>query len=329
MKLLIYGAGTIGLTYGWKLSSQHTVEYLARTEKPAPSTYHVTIHDLRAKPHRDVVADFSPCFTAAIADDYDAVLVTVNRCQLGTILPSLATCRADIIFLQNNWDILGDVSPFLTPDRYLIGFPSQVGGGRDGDRLEVNLYDEGTLLGEADGRTTRRLLGYQEAFEKAGFNVAIRSDMPGWLAVHYLQQSVSAGAIVKAGGYDAFADDYAAVKDMIYAYREGVDVCRARGIDARHVPPANMLGYPAPLVARLMRRFFQHPDTGTMVKGHMRHGLGEWVAGYLEVLDAGVAGGVDMHAWASYRPYIAAYLASHPDDAAAADRVLSHASQYS
>ena len=51
MKILIYGAGTIGLTYAWLLSSSHNVTVLVKPEKvtEAQNGYKFTVHDLREK----------------------------------------------------------------------------------------------------------------------------------------------------------------------------------------------------------------------------------------------------------------------------------------
>ena len=43
-----------------------------------------------------------------------------------------------------------------------------------------------------------------------------------WMKVHYLQQSVTAGAVLECGGYGSFASDYQAVKKVVKAFREGI-----------------------------------------------------------------------------------------------------------
>jgi len=310
MKFLIYGAGAIGLTYAWLLSSSHNVTVLVKPEKVAEAQngYRFTVHDLREKPKQDLKFDYWPQVVTDIDGDYDAVLVTVNRYQLIDVLPSLQNCEADIIFMQNNWDIQGEISRYLKPQQYLIGFPSQVGGGREDNHIEVNIYNEGTILGEVDGQTTERLANYRQAFEQAGLSVEVKADILGWLKVHYLQQSISAGAILKAGSYHAFAKSYGAVKEMVYAFREGVAVCEACGVDTKNTFPASMFRYPAPIVAAAMKRMFDQPDTVMMVTGHMKQGIQEWIVGFYEVLKSGEDKGVPMPVWKSYKSYVDDYV---------------------
>ena len=317
MKFLVYGAGTIGITYAWLLSAKHDAAVFVRPEK-IPSVqdgYSLTVHDLRKRPNRRLQIDFRPALVTDISGDYDAILVTVNRCQLKSVLPALRDSKADILFMQNNWDIQKDVSPYLNAGRYILGFPAQVGGGREGNAVEVNLYRQGTVLGEADGRKSERLAKYKQAFEQAGLAVKIKKNIPDWLKVHYLQQSVSAGAILKAGGYEAFANSRAAVKEMARAFREGIAVCAACGVNTKAVFPVNMFRMPVPIVSLAMKGMLNKPDVVFMVTGHMKQGLKEWVAGYYEVLESGLGKGVPMPVWQSYKPYVDACVCGAGKDA--------------
>jgi len=310
VKFLIYGAGAIGIAYSWLLSSSHDVTVLVKPEKAADaqSGYKLIVHDLREKPKHDFEFVYQPSIVTEIAEDYNAVLVTVNRYQLKDVLPSLQNCKSDIIFMQNNWNILNEISQYLKPHQYLFGFPSQVGGGRENNTIEINVYNEGTVLGEADGQMTERITNYQQAFELAGLSVEIKTDVLGWLKVHYLQQSISAGAILKAGDYHAFSTNYKAVKEMVYAFREGIAVCGAYGVDTKNTFPASLFRYPAPLVAIVMKRMFNQSDTVIMVTGHMKQGIKEWIVGYYEVLESGEKKGIPMTMWKSYKSYVDSYV---------------------
>jgi ketopantoate reductase len=270
--------------------------------------YNFVVHDLRKKPKQNLQFEYQPALVTEIHGAYDAILVTVNRYQLKSVIPYLQSGSADIIFMQNNWDIQSEVLPYLKPRQYLIGFPSQVGGGRSGNQIEVNVYHEGTILGEADGQITERLAKYKQAFEQSGLTVEIKTNILGWMKVHYLQQSISAGAILKAGGYHAFAKSYTAIKEMVYAFREGITVCAAYGVETKHIFPANMFDKPAPLVALVMKSMFNKPDTAVMVTGHMKQGLEEWITGYYEVLKSGEEKKIPMPVWESYKPYVDDYV---------------------
>ena len=308
MKILIIGAGTIGLTYSWLLSSYHDVAVYVRPKKKATCelSYSFDIEDLREKTSKQFA--YTPNITDVITnDEYDVVLVMVNRIQLADVLPMLCECT-NIVFMLNHWDIDSEVKKVLLPAQYFYGFPSQVGGGREGNKIEAVVFDEGTVLGEADGIPTERLARLERAFKQAGLAVEVKTDILSWLKVHYLQQSLSAGGIAKAGSYENFAGSYRAVKEMVYAFREGVAVCEAQGIRTKKIFPANMFRYPALLVAWAMKGMFNKPETVRMVTGHMKQGMPEWIAGFNEVMEDGERLGVNMPVWKSYKPYVDSYI---------------------
>ncbi|WP_162473764.1 hypothetical protein [endosymbiont 'TC1' of Trimyema compressum] len=56
-----------------------------------------------------------------------------------------------------------------------------------------------------------------------------------------------------------------------------------------------------------MKDMFNKPETIKMVKGHMKQGMPEWIAGFNEVLDDGNHLNVTMPIWKSYKPYVDAY----------------------
>lgn len=307
MRFLIVGAGTIGLTYSWLLSFCHEVTVYIRPEKIAEyqQGYAFDIQDLRDK--SDKQFNYIPKLTTNITQGYDAILIMVNRIQLADVLPLLHDCE-NIVFMLNHWDIESEVKHFLSPAQYLYGFPSQVGGGRESNQIKAVVFDEGTLLGEVNGETTARLTKLEQAFTQAGLSIEVKPDILNWMKVHYLQQSLSAGGIAKAGSYEDFAGSYWAIKEMVYAFREGMAVCEAQGINTKKIFPASMFRYPAFLVAWAMKGMFNKPETVTMVKGHMKQGMPEWITGFNEVLEDGLSAGLEMPIWKSYKPYVDSYL---------------------
>jgi len=311
MKILIIGAGTIGLSYGWILSTVHDVSFFVRKAKinEYVNGIEIKVND-RRKYCPNTLVSYIPKITTTLDGEYNIIIVTVTRNQLAGVLPLLkkGAGTADIIFMLNHWNIQNEVKQYLDTDNYFIGFPSQIGGGRDKNKLDIIVFDEGTILGNPGGKYINRILEYKKAFEAAGLSVEIKEDMLGWLKLHYLQQSISAGAILKAGNYHTFATSHKAVKEMVYAFREGIAVCEAYGVDTKNIFPASMFRYPAPLVATAMRRMFNQKDTVAMVTGHMNHGLEEWISGYYEVLSDGVKKGIDMPVWESYRVFVDEYI---------------------
>lgn len=302
MRILVVGAGVIGLSYGWLLNRGHEVSVLARPQRAEALRAGVAVR-LRDLAHGGAVCGSR--FTPEVVTEpveADLVLVTVDRTHLGEVLGLLTPLagRIPILLMLNHWDITAEAGEYLDRADYLLGFPGQVGGGHVSGGVEAALFARGTVLERGDQGSSELLDTIERALTGAGLSVRRERDLPGWLAVHYLQQSVTLGPLLEAGGYDELVGDGRALRRMVLALREGVAVCRARGIAADRIAPVPLLRLPAGLVARGLRRILASAETRRMVLAHMGHGRGEWEAGLLEVADTGRSLGVDMPVWDSY-----------------------------
>lgn len=315
MRILIFGAGTIGLSYAWLLSDNHDVSVYVRPEKEevAKSGYSIAVQDLRKE--KSYAFKFEPTIVTDLAEDYDLILVTVNRCQLAETLPILKAQKknAHLLFMLNHWDITTEIEQYFTKEEYLLGFPSQVGGGRHKNRLDIIVFTEGTILGIQDPCQKEIVQKYKEEFDEAELNVSIQEHIVEWLKVHYLQQSINAGAILKAGGFEEFSCDSKAISEMIMAYREGLQVCEALGVSTKKLFTARLYCYPKVIVTPLMKHTFKKNETSKILQGHMQHGLIEWIYGYQEILKTGEELTVPMPIWQSYATYVDHYLAENPE----------------
>lgn len=303
MRYLIYGAGTIGITYAWLLSQKHYVDVLVRPEREeiASRGFVINVKDLRkgAKGYEEML--FSPNCVTEIHDNYDGVLVCVNRYELKNVLPLLAEHQdrsGYFAFLQNNWDINAEIEAFLPKEKTLVAFPSSVGGGRSDDRLEVIVFDEATRLG---GESLLGINDLRKSLGEVGIKTCYDKNIYDWLKLHYLQQSITAGAVLESGGFLEFAQDDKAIKKMIKAFREGIEVCRLKGVPTYKIFPANLFRLPLLLLTPMMKKMFLDPNTIDMVNNHMKKGLPEWIVGYYEVLEDGSKLGLPMKVWGSYR----------------------------
>lgn len=177
MKILIYGAGTIGCTYGWQLSEAgYDITVLVRQgKKQLIEESGINIHctDFRKGQKRMEQIVFRPKVIEKLLpqNEYDFIIVTVNNIPLSDILPVLAASagKADILFFQNIWDF-DEIKEYLAPEQYFFGFPFMAGGGRDANGLNTIIsgskYSK-TMLGEANGEITPRIRKIAEAMEKA------------------------------------------------------------------------------------------------------------------------------------------------------------------
>lgn len=310
MNYLIYGAGTIGITYAYLLSQKHNVDVLVKPERLEKISKGTTIFvkDLRKKAVNYEKITFVPNCVTDIEKQYDGILVAVNRCQLESVLPALTKKRKYakyFAFMQNNWNIQTEIERYLSQDNYIIAFPSSVGGGRDDNGLDVIIFEEATRLG---GQCSYGISDLQESLKQVNVKTEYDTHIFDWLKVHYLQQSITSGAVLENGNFEAFAHDYYAVKKMVMAFREGIEVCRLRGVNIYRTFPANLFKLPVFVVAHTMQKMFLEPNTTEMVNNHMKKGLPEWIAGYKEVLADGLEQGLPMTAWKSYNNSVERYL---------------------
>ena len=288
MRVLIVGAGTMGLAYGWILSTCHEVQYLVRNGRESfySQTFDLQVRDLR-KGHSSGHYSHTPItITSVEPEHYDVILVMVNQLHLHEVLPVLkpAEGRCQIVFMLNDWDLQRQVEPYLSRGTYLVGFPSQVGGGRNGHELNIIVFRTGTILEAGSRGQEFHATRVCHAFEDAGLTVKRQRRMLDWLKVHNLQQSLTAAPVIEAGSYEAFAGDRHAIDQLVRGFREGLAVCRATDTRTAGLWPAPLFVLPTPLLIRVMQSMFLDGNTKTMGTEHMKHGLDEWIAGFREIL---------------------------------------------
>lgn len=312
MKYLVCGAGTIGTTYAYLLSQVHDVDMFVKYEQVEKLSKGVVIalKNLAKKSEKYEKTIFYPSCVTEIDKHYDGILVAVNRYQLKDILPLLAEKQEHthyFAFMQNNWNIQSEIEEYLTSDSYIIAFPSSVGGGRDEKGIEVILFDEPTRLG---GQCQPGIDNLRKGFGQAGIKTYYDKAIFDWLKVHYLQQSITAGAVLENGNFENFACNYAAVKKMVRAFREGIAVCKLQGVHTARTFPANLFRLPIFIVAHTMQKMFLERNTMEMVNNHMKKGLPEWITGYKEILNDGQTKGLPMTVWQSYDAAVEQYIKS-------------------
>ena len=317
MRILILGPGVIGATYAWQLSGAgHDVTVFVRKEKAADYQYSgipIACRDERRKDKPAVQTVFRPAITGDFSahDGFDLILVCVRSNQLDDALPLLAekAGAADILFFCNNW--WGDerIGRWLEPAQVFYGFSRLVGGWRDGPAVNAVIFEgpgQSTLIGEKDGSTTPRLRIVHDALAAAGLKPEISRDILGWLMAHYVEYLGAVGNILKAGSAERFAASRDLVEDAILATREGLDVCRARGLDVRHSAPANLrLFYmPTVLTVPLGRLQYGLPAIRQFFDETIAHGMAEIAAQYFDVVSEGRRLEVPMPHLEALEPYI-------------------------
>ena len=130
MKILIYGAGVVGCTYGWQLSKAGCdVTVLVRKgqkEFVQKNGIHIICSDFREKVKKDTDIIFKPTVIDELSsnNDFEYIIVSTNKLQLSTILPSLSKSagKANVVFFQNNWDVFTEIDKYLKPEQYFFQY---------------------------------------------------------------------------------------------------------------------------------------------------------------------------------------------------------------
>lgn len=314
MNILVFGAGVIGTLYAWQLSEAgHNVSLLVRPGRKQnleSKGIPISCIDSRAKKaihiqtvyHPHLVEEFSP------ADGYELILVCVKRNQLNEVLPTLAqqSGNADILFLQNNWSGRAEIERYLAPSRYLLGFPS-AGGSRDQQGMQCVLEAD-TSLGEIDGQITPRLRRIAAVMREAGFKPELSRQIIPWLWAHYATVAAMVGGLCKAGSSQVLAGSSPILKETLFAVREALAVCRARGIQLWRLPEI-FIGYlPAwilvPFMKRRMKRRLPTEIALPILAGHVAHAADEMRIMYEDVLKEGERLGVAMPHFQGFQAYV-------------------------
>ena len=318
MKVLVFGAGVIGTLHAWAFEQAgHTVALFARSGHEARWANGVALRLLDGRGGRgeeakvlyrpNVVTSFGP------DDGYDLIVDAVRYTQAESVLSQLAANRgkALILFFHQSWRGLDLIDRTLTKEQYVLGMP-RAGGVLSNGVLD-GAFDGKVELGTSTcGRPTtpvvegaaRKNLEFVEGlFRPAGFEVETPDNMEHWYWVHFASTAVFTGAIAREGGYDAFANSKAAIRDALLAGREAMAICEARGVDLRRIADAKMYAT-APLVAApLMRRALAQPLVRRMSQTAPEHAP-EFRQIYDEVLETGRRLGVPTPHLEAYRSFV-------------------------
>lgn len=236
MKVLVFGAGVIGTLYAAKLAEHgHQVTVLARGQRLADIRQNgLALQDIGNGRMLTIRVDATE--RLAPGDEYDVVLVTVRRDQLEGVMPALeSNPRVPmLLFMLNNPMGACDLIRRLGLARVLIGFPG-AGGTLDGSVVRYALIaQQPTILGDLNGRRSRRARALAVDFRAAGFATKVSGDMDSWLKAHAFFVTAVSGAIYLCGGDCArLSQDHASLALMVQGVREGFAAVRALRLTVR------------------------------------------------------------------------------------------------
>lgn len=224
-RVVVLGAGAIGSTVAMRLAlTGHDVTVVARGSR---------LETLRSD--GAIVTVTGQRIPVRISDSIpscDLVIVPVRPWQVEAVLPMLKACGAPVMFMFNEWRGVQALREAVGRERFAWGFPAIVAALRDG-KLEAQVVPRAlervqiTTIGALRDFRPAWLDGWAKAFTDVGIPTVECSDMEAWLSTHAAVMAPLMAAGVRAQKRLTWSD----AKAVVQAWREGVRLVRARGLE--------------------------------------------------------------------------------------------------
>jgi 2-dehydropantoate 2-reductase len=273
MKILIVGAGIIGVIYGWALSEAGAdVTHFVRPGRKGrfPDGVTLDLLDERAglPPHALHRYPIRLVETISFMDAYELIVMPVNGGQVDSALKALAPVSGNAVFLilSGNWEGTGAFDAVLSRERFLLGYPD-AGGAVRGGLLWTNLGPE-IHTGLLEGQSEDTLQRVEAVFARAGIQADRQKNILHWLWVHNAGVIGFAAGLAKSRNVDGYLADGALVRRSIRATREVYTLCGRRGVDLKKYPETGLLNLPVPLTEFLLKWNFRRNESMQRYTAH-------------------------------------------------------------
>jgi 2-dehydropantoate 2-reductase len=315
MNILVFGAGVIGTAYAWQLSEAgNKVTLLIRENKLKAikeNGIHIRYSDYRnnRENFRDIIYKPSVVTDFSKEDNYDLIIVSVKSTQLDKVLQQIKTkvANSDVLIFESFFEDTNKIEKYLSPSQYIFGFPHIMGGGTDENGIYCTIFGNKTaptMLGEKDGKITERIKCIAKVMGDANLNPEVSTEILSWILTHYAEAAGLLGGVMKAGSGKKFAENTKIMKHTILAIREGLNVCKARGIDVSKINPQNKYYWPLFILVPFFKKMYSADGAQLMIKGHISHATDEMKAMFYDVLKSGKKYNVDMPYFSELKEYV-------------------------
>lgn len=307
MKILIYGAGVIGCTYGWQLAQIGCdISILVRkNKKQIIEENGINIHctDLRDGEKNIQDIKFRPTVIDSLSsdNDFEYIIVTTNNLNLDDVLVTLKTSagNAHILFFQNIWmDEIDKIKDFLSPQQYFFGFPFIVGGGKNQDEIKSIIsgskYSH-TMLGEVSGNITPRIQEMKKILLQANMKPLISNDIQTWLISHCaFMASINAGIIAEGGTMKKLLNNGKALNKTILAIRESFCVCSVMGINPKAEKENRLYYYPLFISSFVVKKVFSNEAMQAMFDAYLENSKQEVIKMVNSIIQSGTKYNIEI-----------------------------------
>jgi 2-dehydropantoate 2-reductase len=271
-RILIFGAGVIGSTFGGLMAaSGQDVTMLARNKR---------LEELNSKGlllqrnGQDTIREIPVKVISELAENdiYDFVFVTLRKEQVQQSLPVLKKNQSQhFVFMVNNPSGYDAWTEALGRERVIPAFPGSGGKIENG----VVFYEivsgiiQPTTLGELDGKISERARVLKAILKKAGFNVSFSKNMDAWQKTHVAMVGPLGDVIYVDGGNNySVAKNPEAIRLMNLALKENFLFLKKSGIGIEPVK-LNMIRFmPLWLLNTAIKYAFNTRWAETVISNH-------------------------------------------------------------
>ncbi len=233
-RILIYGAGVIGSTFGGLMAaSGQDVTLLARNNRLKELNNNGL---LLQKNGQKKAQKISIEIIAELKEDdiYDFVFVTLRKEQVRDSLPILKKNKSqNFVFMVNNPSGYDEWINALGQERIIPAFPCSGGKIENG----IVFYEivsgiiQPTTLGEINGSSSSRIKELRTILKNAGFQVSISKNMDAWQKTHVAMVGPLGDVIYFDGGNNyTVARNSLAIKQMNLTLKENFNFLKDSGI---------------------------------------------------------------------------------------------------
>jgi 2-dehydropantoate 2-reductase len=271
-KILIFGAGVIGSTYGGLLAkSGHNVTLLARNKRLNELREKgLLINRINQKNPEKISVEITD--DSQLTDSYDYVFVTLRNDQVKSALSTLSkidsTC---FVFMVNNPTGYSEWVNALGSERVLPAFPGSGGKIENGIVYYeiVSKLIQPTTLGELTGDKTERLKDLRTILKKSGFFVSFSKNMDAWQKTHVAMVAPLGDVIYYDGGTNySVSKNKKAIRQMNLALKENFTFLKKSGIGIEPFRLSAFRFLPLFILNPIMRFAFNTKWAETVISNH-------------------------------------------------------------
>lgn len=271
-KILIYGAGVIGSTYGGLMAKLgHNVTLLARNKRLAELREKgLLINRINQRNPEKISGEIID--DSQLGDRYDYVFVTLRYDQVKFSLSTLSKINSTcFVFMVNNPTGYTEWINALGHERVLPAFPGSVGTIENGIVYYeiVSKFIQPTTLGELNGTKTERLKNLRAILKKSGFNVSISKNMDAWQKSHVAMVAPLGDVIYYDGGNNySVSNNKKAIRQMNLALKENFAFLKKSGIGIKPFKLNIFLFLPLYILNVVMKLVFKTKWAETVISNH-------------------------------------------------------------